>query len=88
MVVNVYSPEPLELFLIRVKLNIVGVSRMHEADEVGKASGKAGKKLRKIVCVVVESYLPEEDMIKGAEEVGTVMKKYELVEKKKVKCVK
>jgi len=29
----VYSPEPLELFLIRVKLNIVGVSRMHEADE-------------------------------------------------------
>ena len=40
-------------------------------------------KVGKIVSVKVKSYLPEEDMIKGAKEVGTVMKKYELVEKKK-----
>ncbi len=40
-------------------------------------------KVGEIVSVKVKSYLIEKDIVKGAEEVVTVMKKYELVEKKK-----
>lgn len=40
-------------------------------------------KVGEIVSVEVETLLPEEDMKQGAKELETVMKKYELVEKKK-----